>query len=289
MPFLDRLSNDFQQTAGTDKAIAGEFAGARTTSTEYQGVMNQAMKPALEDAEYIADQILPWLATEVITQGEFYCDPARIIQITRTGKTEVFKPSELYGEFKTKVVSIGQFEADVLRRQEETAFISAAGPLVLPLMGKKGQIDFWKDVMRHRKFENVDRFFPVAGNYEAERAAWAENQLILWQGGEAVARPEENHETHIPVHERYLDNYMLLPQGEQDPERIRRMQLMIQMHQQMQAQAQQAIASAAAQASPGTPNAVGSQVPAEGGPAAPQQTGEAAGDMIGGMMGGQAQ
>ena len=275
---LTDIRKDFNETAGTDKAMAGQFAGARTTSTEYQGVMNQAMKPALEDAELLADQIFPWVAEITALLWRQFGDPKRTLQITESGQTYPVLPTRLYGDFKTRVVSIGQFESDLLRRQEENNFIAAAYPFVAPLMGKVGQLEFWKDVMRHRKMQNLEKYFPESGNQDAERLAWYENILIFEKGQEVLPEPTDDHEVHIPVIKSQLENYKLLPPNEIDPNRIRVAQLHILLHEQYkEQQAQQMQAASAAQ---------GAGAPGAGGEAAPaQSTGEVAGEIMGGIGG----
>lgn len=279
---LQDIRRDFNETAGTDKAMAGQFAGARTTSTEYQGVMNQAMKPAIEDAEFVSDQFLPWLAEITAYLWRQLGDPARVLQVCENGQTIAIKPTHLYGEFKTKVVSIGQFESDVLRRQEENNFIAVAYPFVAPLMGRKGQMEFWKDVMVHRKLQNIERYFPDISNRDAERLAWYENILIFEKGEETLPEMTDDHDVHIPIISSQLDNYKLLPPEEQDPNRVRIGTLHLMMHRQMKEQLANQLQSAAM-------NQQGMMQAASGGPSAgPVNTGEVAGDMLGGIGGAEA-
>ena len=275
---LNDIRKDFNETAGTDKAMAGQFAGARTTSTEYQGVMNQAMKPALEDAEFMADQILPWIADMSALLWRQFGDPTRIIQVTESGLTYPVKPTELYGDFRTRVVSIGQFEGDMLRRQEENNFIAAAYQFVAPLMGKAGQLEFWRDIMRHRKMENAEKYFPLNASRDAERLAWYENILIFEKGQEVLPQPSDDHDVHLPIIKSQLENYKLLPPDEMNPDSVRMAQLHILLHEQYKEQEAQAMQSMQQGGMPGQGEQQSTAQP-------PQSTGEVAGETMAGIGG----
>jgi len=275
MPFLEWIRENFKRTAGTDKSVAGEYAGARTTSTEVQTVQRQAMKPALEDTEMLAEQYFPWIAEMVALLWRQFGDPTRILQIVEEGKTYPIKPTTLYGEFKTRVVSIGQFESDILAQQERTNFIRAAYQFVAPLMGRKGQIEFWRDDMKQRKMKNVDKYFPETANHDAERLAWYENILIFEQGQEVLPDTSDDHDVHIPIITNQLNNYKLLPPEERDENAVRIGTLHLMIHRQMQQQL-----AAAQQA------AVAGQQERQALPAG--STGEVAGATLGGIAGQQA-
>lgn len=275
LTFLEWIRENFKRTAGTDKSISGEYAGARATSTEVQTVQRQAMKPALEDTEMLADQYFPWIAETVAALWDQFGDPKRTLQIDEEGKTYPIKPTTLYGEFKTRVVSIGQFESDILAQQGRTNFIRAAYPFVAPLMGRKGQIEFWKDDLKQRKMRNVDKYFPETGNHDAERVAWLENTLIFEQKQEVLPDMADDHDIHIPIISNQLNNYKLLPQGERDDDAVRIGTLHLMIHRQMKEQ----IASA-------QQAAIAGQQERQALPAGTM--GEVAGETLGGLAGAQA-
>jgi hypothetical protein len=222
----------------------------------------------------LADQYFPWLAEMVAMLWRQFGDPARMLQVCDSGQTHAIKPTTLYGEFKTKIVSIGQFESDLIRRQEENNFIASAYQFVAPLMGRKGQLEFWKDVMRHRKMQSLERYFPDGATKDAERLQWYENILIFEKGQEVLPEVTDDHDVHLPIISSQLENYKLLPPNEIDPERIRIATLHIAIHNQYKAQQAMEMQQAMG----------GQQASAE--TAAPaQSTGEAAGEMLGGIGG----
>ena len=234
IPYLAHVQDQFDMTMNVNDAVAGVPTGGRQTATANENTLQQALKPILEDAEFEADQIFPWLADMSAMLTDQFADPKRTIQITETGVTYEVKPAELYGDFRARVVSVGGFEADLMRRLEETNFIQTFYPIAKEFMGQEGSKEFIKDVITARKYPNAYKYFPESPKFDAERAAWSENQSILHDGDTDFPDQREDHATHLRVHKAYFERYKLLPEEERDEESLEMMELHITMHEQFQ-------------------------------------------------------
>ena len=122
----------------------------------------------------------------------------------------------------------------------------------------------------------MERFFPPSSTKEAERVAWGDVERIL-NTPEAMLQeppePDDNHAVFIKVLTEARDKYKVLqPRDQQDPLVLQAFEARILFHQQyadaqaQQAQQQQAMLGAAQQ---------GAEMP-----------GQAAGDTMGALMGG---
>lgn len=288
---LAYIERRFNRTAGTDKPITGEAWGSRTTATEAAGIQQQAMKPALEDAEYVAEQRFPWMAEMCRELWKQFADPDRVIAVTGDNKTYEFKPASLYGDFNTKIVTIGQFEGDMLRRQNENDFIARVVIPFQAFFGKKGLQLFLQDVMKGRKFSNPTKYFDTPPDGDATRVAWNENVAILMGGVTDIPQPTENHDIHLSIHTPARDKYALLPKEQVNPDNLKRMDMHILGHNQLKEQAelgaQQQSQIGALQSQMQLGQGGGNQFgpPAAEG-MAPQMAGEMVGDMAGGEAGG---
>lgn len=285
MPQLEYIQRRLNKTAGTDKAIAGEYAGSRTTGTEVLTVQQQAMKPALEDAEYMADQYFPWLLEWFLSLVKQFGDPNREIAITHEDVVERVNPGEIYGDTSIRVVSIGQFETDVQLRQSINNFLSAGYPLAAPFMGKEGALKFWKMIFRMMKFPDYNTFFPAGRNREAENQAYTENMLAVNDPAAAMRdmpHEDENHAAHIESHGAFLEKYRhFTPPDQQNPLTVQVLEGWIAVHKRMMAAAE--VSNPAPRAALGAPDAGAPQNQAD---SVPGMSGEASGDAMAGALAG---
>ena len=274
MQMHDKIEELIKDTMGTNKPFLGEPMGSRTSASEAKMVFEQAVKPALVDAQYKADQMLPFIAEWCYEMWRQFGDPKRTVFVTYHGVQREIKPAELWGPLNIRVTSIKRFQDNLIRRQEEDNLLNVLMPTLEKYATPKGITQILDDVLRNRDFQNVGGpgFWKTPDDFDARHVAKSENQAILFQGVTDYPKPEENHEAHLAEHNPTLATYVLLPPDEQDPDAIRRMKMHIQMHKDMAAQAEQSAAASAQQA------------PMNEG-AAPQLEGEALGDMQGAVEG----
>lgn len=280
---MDFFKTDADNIVGTNDAIRGVAFGSRTTGTEYLGAKDQALKPVLEHAKYMAKQYFHWILPRFMSLSRQFADPDRFIEVDG----EKIYPAELYGELETKVVSIEKYEADLQTEQVYNNSIqSGAYDKSAPFMGEDGALQFWRNYYRALKMQDVNEILPGAKeNVEAKnqvnadiRAIWTDPQLAMV---DPIQLPKEGeaHQIHIDALTEKRDLWVLsakiAPPEEKElwSARIAAMDFYIQIHEQMM-QSEQAAAQASAQAST---SGQADQVPV--------QEGEAAGDTLAGIEG----
>ncbi len=275
IPFLRWLEEDGDKAAGTDKPIIGEAMGGRTAATEARNVYKEAMKIMLDKAYYLADQLLPWVAEQFSELWRQYADPKRVVAIDYQGQRYEVKPSELWGPMRVTVTSVKKFEEDAMSRMEENNLIATGYQFLAALMGREGATEFWRQVLKRRKYRNVDSFFPKVNDYEAREVARMENDQILYQGQWDAPKQEENQEIHLEEHESFLAAYKALPAEQQNAQNMALLVQHIAVHHYMQIQAQRQMALMTQGITQQPQQQVG-----------PETTGQAAGDLMGAQTGG---
>jgi len=291
LPTLEYLENQADETVGTTDAVKGQFAGSRTTGTEFLGATKQALKPMVEDVRFVADQYFHPILRDVADLSRQFADPAQVLKITNE-KGEVYdvNPAELYGELKTKIVTIDKFQADLDSQQVLVNFLSAGGyDKSKEFMGESGAITFWRDFATAMELPNVDKVYPEGQRFvEAENQAWADIRAIEADPENAMNNPEllpkegEKHEIHIGILTSWLTKRRIEAQNPSlEPEQrdimkqqIIAAQLYVQQHEELMEQEK-----AQAQAAQSVQNQAGPQGQV------PELEGESAGDTLSGLAG----
>ena len=296
IPFLDWLRGTADKIMGTTDAFKGEFAGSRTTGTEYLGAKEQALKPAIEDAKFIADQLFDWLLPDVAELFRQFGDPEKMIQVTQgTEMLGTFSPGSLYGDLQTKVVSIEKFEKDLSAKQVLINFLQAgAYEQSKEFMGKTGGLHFWRTLGEAVNLPDIQTIYPeIKKNKEAENQAFSDYKAILFDPAAAMQdeallpKEGEEHEVHISVLTPVRDRWELMANVESDPEKkeyanmvVQALKLYILMHEQfVELEAQQDTQAQVAQQATEQPQGAGFQ----SGSDVPGFEGEAAGDTLAGV------
>ena len=233
IPMLAATEERRQKIMGTNKAFLGEPIGGRQSASGYLGTLDQALKPALEDVKFKAEQILPFVAFWVKELYYDFGNPETTLLITYENEQLEVKPSYLYGDFRIRVSSVKNFQDSAIKRKQENELLGQ----VLPVAAQLGAIDaqgskiIFKQIFQDRKIEHLNEIFKTQGDFDAVRVARSENMAILWQGIFDMPKPEENHAVHLKEHESYLSTVVLLPDGSRpDDVAIQRMKMHIQMH-----------------------------------------------------------
>lgn len=290
LPFLQYINDNFQRTAGTDDPVSGQYAGSRTTSTEVVSVREQAMKPVIEDAEYIADQIFPWLLRDFADLYEQFGDPQQQIYLTGGIGGDSIVPGDLYGDYDIEIVSVGQFVTEVVTKQNLVALVqSGAYDKSAQFLGENTP-EFWRIFYRTLKLPQIAKLFKPTRYMEAENQAHSENNVAMNDSAAAMLdlpQQEERHDVHLPIHENFLERYKLVvPKEEQNEETVRALQQQIAIHKQYQAQGleqmQQGLKAGREQMD-STMNRAQMEAPMNQSATPPEMPGEAAGDTMAGM------
>jgi len=278
MPMLHMLEGKRFEVMGINKTFRGEELGSRTSAGEALTVFDMAKKPAYEDIIYKGGQMLPFVAKWVKDYTRAYMNPNTRVQITYDGTAYDIAPGTLYGELKTKLTFVAQFENSLVARKEDDTFLTQVLPVMISsgVIGKKGLAIVFRDIMKRRNMKNVDDIIDMPSNYEAERNALMENSAIVYHGVYDMPAQEEDHETHLKKHKPFFAQVQLLPEEERpDKANIELMRLHIEQHEQMKLQG----AEQGAQTS-----ALLQQQGAQAG-ADPRTQGEEMGDMMGAQAG----
>lgn len=217
MQHLAYLDEYRRKIIGTNKPLMGEALGGRTSAAESISVYEQALKPALEDVKYKANQIFPFIAFWVNELWRDFGNPELTIALTFENEPMEIKPANMWGDMRVRVTAIKQFQDNILRRKEEDNFINQTLPVMVQngVIDQKGLALFFKQVMKNRDFEDVDRMVTsVSSDYDARHVAKAENASIVFNGVYDMPKPGENHEAHNSEHKPFLAALMLLPKDD---------------------------------------------------------------------------
>jgi hypothetical protein len=275
---IDKAQEMLRQAAGINKPLLGEGLGSRASASEAINTLNQALKPALEDAKYKADQMLPWMGDWILEMTRQFSDPAQQISVKYKGVERSVFPARLYGEQVVRVVAVKKLQDSILRVQIEQNFMTQFLPAFGHLMTEQGQVSLAQQIAKNSDFEEVDSWWKGGSDYDAVHVAKSENENILRFGAVDYPAPEENHEAHIKQHKGAMATYLLgVPSEEQNKEGLKNMKTHIGMHEQLKSEQPQAQA----------PEVGGEEGAVDEG--SPRTGGEGAGDIIAGSLGGGAE
>lgn len=290
------LKAEAEELAGITEALRGEFAGSRTTGTEYLGAREQSAKPAIEDAKQKYTPLFWWLFMGMAEIGRQFANPQKTLAVTN-GKGVYLgdvNPTHLYGQLGVTVQSINNFESDLAAKQVMVNFIQAGGyDKMLPFMGEEGAIAFWKDWTKLFKMRGAEKYLPASRRIvEAEMMAETDYKAILLNPVSAMEdetylpKPGEQHDIQIGILEKYLRKWQIMGPALMDEQKqraqqiVQALQLYIQLHTDLKAQE----GSVAPGASGGMeqPQQAGAPLQAA---TPPQMGGEANGDIMSGLAG----
>jgi len=275
---LGFMGQDANDITGMTEAMRGAAMGSRTTSTEYQGAITQGMKPAIEDAKFMADQIFPRMLMMIASMWRQFGEPGKVINITDgdviIGQVD---PTDLYGMSNIRVVGVDRFESDVLQRNQMIQFLNNGFAYAKESMGPEGETAFWRRFAESFRMRDAEKIFPEGNMYvEAERQAWNDINTLMNDPYGALNSegfmPEqgENHKVQLNILKPYRENLNLM--AKVNPaygENLRVLDILILAHEQMlERSVQMAMQNQQAQS------------------AQPVNTGEVAGDQLGGLVGG---
>jgi len=215
VPLLQQIDSRRERILGTNKAFVGEAIGGRQSASGYLGTLDQAMKPAIEDAKYKILQILPFIGFWVKEMWSDFGDPERKICIAQEDEIIEVKPKYIWGDLKCRVTSIKNFQDNALRRKEMSEVLTQLVPQMVQMgvVNAEGLKVLYKQYLKERGIENLDEIFNTRTNSLAIQQAKSENMLILWGGGKDMPKEDDDHPIHIKQHEIYLEPVEMLQEG----------------------------------------------------------------------------
>ena len=271
MPMLEYIERDSNQTAGTDKPVLGQALGSRTTATESAQVLDQAILPIAQTAEYISRQMFDWIYNKDAMRLRQFGEPVLLREVTGHGEVVEVDPSILYGNLHVKVNAVGKYVNNVTFRMQLNSFVANIVPLFREYIGESGMRKLAREMFKIMGFDDVYEYVPETGDFDAYARAMETARKIIILKEYVEPMPEENHEVYLAVLNPYLAKYKNLPANEQDPNVLKNLQANIQLHKQMYQDSKV--------------KALAGNVPPTGGGAqgetTPSLVGEAAGDTLG--------
>jgi len=256
MAFSDRLEDLMDKVAGTDKPIAGEALGSRTSATEAKNIFDQAVKAPLAKVQYWAeDQLFPWMLKMDASLSDQFADPSLTIKVL--GRE--IRPARLYGPFGVRVTVVTEHANNALARQQMAAWVQNDLPILAPYMSPEGPGIAGEKAARSAGFSAAEsqKMFGTKNLADSVNQAREEAWAILEEGALIQPDPEQNLEVHVQVKSEILQQLKDLQRAgdpDADPQRIALLEAHInqlkQMQAQQSAQAQQTAANIPAQQDP---------------------------------------
>lgn len=201
----NQIQGEIKQALATDPATIGEYAGARTSATEFLGVNQNTKNPHIAQIGYLLGQLLPWMARKYMSYWNAYGKPEQVVQIVDGDKEYSIHPkdiaSKMIGGFDVIVDIVDEYEDDMLKSQQAMQLIQLIGQSPALQQSATHTVDVG-EIMREwliRMKWPVDRIILPPSGVDAEAAASTENNAML--AGQA-ARPKqgENHAVHLRIH-----------------------------------------------------------------------------------------
>jgi len=195
---LGYFDDDANRTAGTDKPMIGEYAGARTSATESQIVSQNSAQPQLMLANYLLTDFLTFHAVKCLRLWHIYGDNRQILALTHKNQPRKINPAELFGEFDVEVSLVDDYERDALTIQN----VSGAAQTLIPLF--QSVLDMPKvaeDVFGKIFKMDVARWIKPDQNRDAIQLARAESRMMIDAGVFVEPHLGENHEAHLSQHD----------------------------------------------------------------------------------------
>ena len=239
MEMLAYVESEILKALGITQTIEGTPLGGRTSASEAENDLDQAMKPLLQKADENGQWFYSWDLESDAELWDQFARPELALVITHMPPLMV-QPADIYGPINVKVTAVGEFENKTARRREWSAlFQSGMYDRMAEIMPRESKSIMFRQIGTDYNMRRVNELFPPAGDMDAVRVARAESADMLLRGAFDAAEDGENHATHIEQHESFLHEYEFLPDADQNPEWARNLQGHIEQHRVMMAKASQ--------------------------------------------------
>jgi hypothetical protein len=204
---LDRVDAAVNQALATDPALMGQYAGARTSASEFLGVNSNTKLPHLTQISYILNQLLPWMARKYMSYWYAYGLPEQIAQIADQDKYYDIYVKDVAAKmqfgFDVVVDIVDEYEDDMVKQQQTTAIIQTIGSVPFYQQSPFHTVnagELLKEWLTQMKW-NPNRIIMPSAETDSVKAARSENQAMLVTGQYDRPQPGENHIVHLREHE----------------------------------------------------------------------------------------
>jgi len=228
-----RVNETWDRAMGTEDPMRGNPLGGRATATEAQNVFERGSMPAVEQAEYLADQLFEPMFIRSAELWLQYGDPEKMKRITGLD----VPVDMMYLPFKVRITTVMEYENNAMTRRQVTTFLGAAYDKMAVEATPEGRKKFWREtVWPAFKWGGADSIFGTAAVYDAEMRATQESYNLMAMGETEPPQPNEDHATHLAIHKNYKQHYDLGRGVDRDwrPEVSRAFEEHIMLHEQLQ-------------------------------------------------------
>lgn len=197
------IQDEIKQALNTDSAFMGEYAGARTSATEFMGVNQNSQVSQLIWIKYIAQQFLPWMAKKYRSYWKAFGGREQIIRITDSEKTYNISPTEIHGEFDIIVDIVDQFADDNIKQQQAQMILQTVASSPYLQQSPTHVIDVG-EIMKEWLFRmgwKSDKIIRPPIGVDAELVARQEVFQMLNAGTPVQPQPGQDFVTHLRVEE----------------------------------------------------------------------------------------
>lgn len=193
----DQVQRDIKMALNADPAFVGEYAGARTSATEFQGVNQISKNPILMQMRYVISQFCPWMAKKYLSYWNKYGAPRDVKFITDDDKQ--LDPFNFRYDIINNVVD--EYVSDTVKSQTINNVMQVIGSVPYYQQSEFHAIDpgeLIKDWLITMKY-NAARIVLPSVNGDAEAVANQENTQIM--AGQTI-QPQQNqhHAIHLRQH-----------------------------------------------------------------------------------------
>ena len=197
----EEIRQEAMSALATDPAMMGQFAGARTSATEWAGVNQNTRQPHLLQIRYILHQLLPWMAKKMMRYWEAYGMPDQVAAVTHMDKQYGIRVKEVVGDFDVNVNIVDEYEDSMLKQQQVTQILTTIGNVPYFQQSPHHTTDpseLMKVWLNSMKWPASRIVLPPEGS-DAQQVAMSRINLMLHNG--AYARPQvgENFTIHLRV------------------------------------------------------------------------------------------
>lgn len=197
----EQIRKEGMQALATDAPMMGEFAGARTSASEFIGVNQNTKQPHLVQINYILQQFLPWWGKKIMSYWMYHGDPTQVLNITDMQKQYQISSDVSDVTFDVEVNIVQEYEDNLVRQQQ-----------LGNIMQIIGSSEFFQQSPHHsvnagqllKKFLNTMRWdaseiLEQPTGYDSEAHARSMVEKILYSGVYQRPDPRMNVGIHLRV------------------------------------------------------------------------------------------
>ena len=197
----EQIRREAMQALATDAPMMGEFAGARTSASEFIGVNQNTKQPHLVQINYILQQFLPWWGKKILSYWLYHGDPKQVLQITDMQKQFQISSDFSDVEFDVEVNIVQEYEDNMVRQQQIGNIMQIVGSSPFFQSSEHHSINpsallkKWFNTLRWDASDIIDRPMGV----DAEALAHLNVNNMLSSGQYIRPDPMSNLDVHLRV------------------------------------------------------------------------------------------